>query len=57
VLPFAPRNAAGRLNRWSDGEIFRAIRNGIDADGRWLIVMSYTNAGKLSDDDTRALIA
>jgi cytochrome c553 len=48
---------AGELNRWSDGEIFRAIRNGIDADGHWLIVMSYTNAGKLSDDDIQALIA
>ena len=48
---------AGRLNHWSDGEIFRAIRNGVDADGRWLIVMSYTNAGKLSDDDIQALIA
>jgi mono/diheme cytochrome c family protein len=48
---------AGELSRWSDGEIFRAIRNGIDADGHWLIVMSYTNAGKLSDDDIQALIA
>jgi mono/diheme cytochrome c family protein len=48
---------AGQLSRWSDGEIFRAIRNGIDADGHWLIVMSYTNAGKLSDDDIQALIA
>jgi cytochrome c553 len=48
---------AGELNRWSDGELFRAIRNGIDADGHWLIVMSYTNAGKLSDDDIQALIA
>jgi mono/diheme cytochrome c family protein len=48
---------AGRLNIWSDGQIFRAIRNGVDADGRWLIVMSYTNAGKLSDDDTQAVIA
>jgi mono/diheme cytochrome c family protein len=48
---------AGRLNHWSDGEIFRAIRNGVDADGRWLIIMSYTNAGKLSDDDTQAIIA
>jgi hypothetical protein len=28
-----------------DGEIFRAIRNGVDANGRWLVVMSYTNAG------------
>jgi mono/diheme cytochrome c family protein len=48
---------AGELRRWSDGEIFRAIRNGLDADGHWLIVMSYTNAGKLSDDDIQALIA
>jgi mono/diheme cytochrome c family protein len=49
--------SAGRLRQWSDGEIFRAIRNGVDADGRWLVLMSYTNAGKLSDDDTRAVIA
>jgi mono/diheme cytochrome c family protein len=48
---------AGQLNHWSDGEIFRAIRNGIDADGHWLIIMSYTNAGRLSDDDIQALIA
>jgi len=48
---------AGELSHWSDGEIFRAIRNGIDADGRWLIIMSYTSAGKLSDDDIKALIA
>jgi cytochrome c553 len=48
---------AGRLIRWSDGEIFRAIRNSIDADGRWLTIMSYTNAGKLSDDDIAAVIA
>jgi mono/diheme cytochrome c family protein len=48
---------AGDLSRWSDGEIFRAIRNGVDADGRWLVVMSYTNAGKLSDDDIQAVIA
>jgi mono/diheme cytochrome c family protein len=48
---------AGQVGHWSDGEIFRAIRNGIDADGRWLVIMSYTNAGKLSDEDTEALIA
>jgi len=48
---------AGRLKTWSDGEIFRAIRNGIDADGRWLAMMSYTNAGRLSDEDTKALIS
>jgi mono/diheme cytochrome c family protein len=48
---------AGRLSRWSDGDIFRAVRNSVDGDGRWLIVMSYTNSGKLSDDDIRAVIA
>ena len=48
---------AGRLKHWSDGEIFRAIRNGVDANGRWLTLMSYTNAGSLSDDDTLAVIA
>ena len=48
---------AGQLSHWSDGDIFRAIRNGIDRDGRWLVIMSYTNAGRLSDDDTKALIA
>ena len=48
---------AGQLASWSDAEIFRAIRNSIDRDGRWLIIMSYTNAGKLSDDDIGAVIA
>jgi mono/diheme cytochrome c family protein len=48
---------AGRLSNWSDGDIFRAIRNGVDRDGRWLIMMSYSNSGKLSDDDTSAVIA
>jgi mono/diheme cytochrome c family protein len=48
---------AGELSYWSDGEIFRAIRNGVDRDGRWLIIMSYTNARKLSNDDTWAVIA
>jgi mono/diheme cytochrome c family protein len=48
---------AGQLSQWSDGDIFRAVRNGVDPDGRWLVIMSYTNAGKLSDEDTKAVIA
>jgi mono/diheme cytochrome c family protein len=48
---------AGALNHWSDGQIFRAIRNGVAADDRWLVIMSITNAGKLSDEDIHALIA
>ena len=56
---FVPANLtpAGDLKHWSDGEIFRAIRNGVDARGRWLVIMSFTNAGRLSDDDTKAVIA
>ena len=48
---------AGPLTHWTDGEIFRAIRNGVDANGRWLTIMSYTNASRLGDDDTKAVIA
>jgi mono/diheme cytochrome c family protein len=48
---------AGLLPHWTDGEIFRAIRNGIDADGNWLTIMTYTNVNHLSDADTEALIA
>jgi mono/diheme cytochrome c family protein len=47
----------GPVAQWSDGELFRAIRNGVDADGRWLMIMSYTNAGKLADEDTLSVIA
>ncbi len=47
----------GPVARWSDGQLFRAIRNGVDADGRWLMIMSYTNAGKLSDEDIKSVIA
>jgi cytochrome c553 len=54
---YANLTPAGTLKHWSDGQIFRAIRNGIDAEGRRLMIMSLTNAGKLSDDDIRALIA
>jgi hypothetical protein len=38
--------AAGSLRHWSDGQLFRAIRNGVDAAGRRLVIMSLTNAGK-----------
>jgi mono/diheme cytochrome c family protein len=48
---------AGDLGRWSDGDIFRAIRNSVDPDGHWLFVMSITNVSRLSDDDTRAVVA
>ncbi|CAG0953315.1 Nicotinate dehydrogenase subunit B [Anaerolineales bacterium] len=48
---------AGPLKDWSDGEIFRALRNGVDPDGRWLFVMSNFRGRNLSDEDLQALIA
>lgn len=48
---------AGPLKDWTDGEIWRVLREGVDPDGRRLMVMGSTYTRYLSDDDTRALIA
>lgn len=48
---------AGTLKDWTDGEIFRALRNGIDKDGRWLAIMSNARGRYLSDEDLEAVIA
>lgn len=47
----------GDLRHWSDGEIFRAIRNSVGKDGNWLVIMSLTGCANLSDADLRAVIA
>jgi mono/diheme cytochrome c family protein len=47
----------GPLKDWSDGEIARAIREGIDKDGRPLIIMPSETLRNLSDEDTAATIA
>ena len=56
---FVPPNLTpgGPLRTWSDGQVFRAVRNGIGANGEWLMMMSYTNASRLSDEDILAVIA
>jgi mono/diheme cytochrome c family protein len=48
---------AGPLKDWTDGEIFRALRDGIDKDGRTLAIMSTTRGRNLSDEDVQAVIA
>ena len=48
---------AGPLKDWSDGEIFRAIRNGVDRDGNVLFAMSGARGRNLSDADIEAVIA
>lgn len=47
----------GELSGWSDGEIIRAIREGIHKDGRSLLIMPSMTFRGLSDDDVQALVA
>jgi mono/diheme cytochrome c family protein len=55
----APENLtpAGKLANYSDGEIFRVLRHGVDQDGRLLALMSGLPIGEMSDEDLQALIA
>lgn len=46
------------IGAWTDGEIIRAVREGIGRDGRALFpLMPYTYLRSLSDEDTFALVA
>jgi cytochrome c553 len=47
----------GRLKDWSDGEIVRAIREGINREGRALIIMPSHEYRHLSDPDVQAIVA
>jgi mono/diheme cytochrome c family protein len=48
---------AGELKDWSDGEIIRAIREGVHRSGRPLIVMPSEYLRNLSDADVQAVVA
>lgn len=46
------------LGRWTDGEIIRAIREGVSRDGSALFAfMPYPHYARMSDDDVTALVA
>jgi cytochrome c553 len=45
------------LKAWTDGEIIRAIREGVDQRGRALLIMPAENFRYMSDDDVQALVA
>jgi cytochrome c553 len=47
----------GPLKDWTDGEIARAIREGVDRDGHPLILMPSDALHNLGDADTQGLIA
>ena len=55
---YAPNlTPGGPLKDWSDGEIIRAIREGIDRDGHALFLMPSAEYRHLSDQDARAIVA
>lgn len=46
------------IGRWTDGEIIRAIREGVSRDGRALMpIMPYSLYRELSDADVEAIVA
>ncbi|HEX2833431.1 MAG TPA: cytochrome C [Thermoanaerobaculia bacterium] len=46
------------LGKWSDGEILRAIREGVDREGNALFpIMPYGHYRAMSDDDAKAVVA
>jgi len=47
----------GPLRGWTDGEIVRAIREGIHQSGRSLLLMPSSQYRAMSDDDAQALVA
>jgi mono/diheme cytochrome c family protein len=55
---YAPNLTPGSvLKDWTDAEIARAIREGIDKDGRPLVVMPSQTFQNLSDEDIQVIIA
>jgi mono/diheme cytochrome c family protein len=55
---YAPNlTPSGNIAHWTDGEVIRAIREGIDQDGRSLLVMPSANFRNMSDEDVQALVA
>ena len=48
---------AGEIKDWSDGEIIRAIREGVHKTGRPLIIMPSEVFRNLSDVDVQAIVA
>lgn len=55
---YAPNlTPSGNIATWSDGEVIRAIREGVAKDGRSLLIMPSDSFSKMSDEDVQALVA
>lgn len=48
---------SGDIAEWTNGELIRAIREGIHKDGRSLLVMPSGTFRNMSDEDVQALVA
>ena len=48
---------AGPLKDWTDGEILRTLREGVDRNGHKLMMMSNVNVRYMSDEDIQSVIA
>ena len=46
-----------RVPHWTDGEILRALREGVDRNGHKLFMMSNIFVRHMSDEDLQAVIA
>jgi mono/diheme cytochrome c family protein len=58
VAPNITPDPATGIGTWTDGEKIRAIRDGIDRNGRALFpMMPYTHYRSMSDEDVEALVA
>ena len=55
VPNLTPDNETG-LGAWTDAEIARAIREGIDKDGVSLVIMPSANFHNMSDQDVASLV-
>ena len=54
---YAPNLTPTHLSSWTDGEIIRAIREGIHKNGRSLLIMPAAVFRHLSDDDVASIVA
>ncbi|MGE5262575.1 MAG: c-type cytochrome [Acidobacteriota bacterium] len=55
---YAPNlTPSGNIQDWSDGEIIRAIREGVHKDSRSLLIMPADSFRNLSDDDVQSVVA
>ncbi len=54
---WAPPLTASHFSEWSDGEIARAVREGVHKSGRSLLIMPAEALRQMSDEDVSALIA